>query len=39
LKALFNRGFSHDKVGNFDAAIADYSAALKVILVYEALSY
>ena len=27
-KALFNRGFSYDKLANFEAAIADYSAAI-----------
>jgi tetratricopeptide (TPR) repeat protein len=29
-KALFNRGFSHDKLGQYAEAIADYSAALQV---------
>lgn len=29
-KALFNRAFSHDKLGNYAAAIEDYSAAIAV---------
>jgi len=27
-KALFNRGFANDKIGNFDDAIEDYSKAI-----------
>ena len=27
-KALFNRGFANDKIGNFDNAIEDYSKAI-----------
>ena len=29
-KALFNRGFANDKIGNFDNAIADYSNAILI---------
>ena len=28
IKSLFNRGFSYDKLGRFDAALRDYSAAI-----------
>jgi tetratricopeptide (TPR) repeat protein len=27
-KALFNRGFAYDKLGDFDKAIDDYSTAI-----------
>ena len=27
-KALFNRGFAYDKIGEFDKAIKDYSCAI-----------
>jgi Flp pilus assembly protein TadD len=27
-KALFNRGFAYDKIGEFDLAIRDYSTAI-----------
>lgn len=29
-KALFNRGFAYDKLGEFDKAILDYSAAIEL---------
>jgi len=29
-KALFNRGFAFDKIGQFDEAIADYSKAISI---------
>ena len=29
-KALFNRGFAYDKIGNFDNAIQDYSTAISI---------
>eukprot|EP01034_Spumella_vulgaris_P006432 gene6432-8189_t len=29
-KALFNRGFAHDKLGLFDLAIADYTRAIEI---------
>ena len=29
-KALFNRGFAYDKLGNFEKAIADYSLANEI---------
>jgi tetratricopeptide (TPR) repeat protein len=29
-KALFNRGFAFDKVGEFDKAIRDYSSAIQI---------
>ena len=29
-KALFNRGFAFDKIGDFDRAIHDYSEAIKI---------
>jgi hypothetical protein len=27
-KALFNRGFAYDKLGQFESAIEDYSTAI-----------
>jgi hypothetical protein len=27
-KALFNRGFAYDKIGEFERAIKDYSTAI-----------
>jgi tetratricopeptide (TPR) repeat protein len=29
-KALFNRGFAFDKLGEYDLAIQDYSKAIKI---------
>lgn len=29
-KALFNRGFAYDKLGEFDLAINDYSKAIQI---------
>jgi hypothetical protein len=29
-KALFNRGFAFDKIGEFDKAINDYSLAIQI---------
>ena len=29
-KALFNRGFAFDKIGEFDRAISDYSTAISI---------
>jgi lipoprotein NlpI len=29
-KALFNRGFAYDKLGQFDLAIKDYSTAISI---------
>ena len=29
-KALFNRGFAYDKIGEYDQAIKDYSRALEI---------